>query len=586
MSPAASALLRVGDLMVHVADRVLVEPVRSGRLRSAGWPAGIRAAVTVTLVVYGVLAIAAVAGIWLRQLLPAGSSLFGIAPGLLGPATAVTALLAAMIATAGLHAPGALRVAGLAAPLLLWCSQLWLAAEVTHFGWAAAGLLVLGLLQVLRARRGYACWELVVTLLVIGTVTLLNTVTVVRPALEAGRSDPSLLVVLTVSSVGVLGLGYAVTSGAAVSEVALSSSAWFVEHLSRRFSPRAQLLVIAVITAIGWILLTLRLSGSVVPVALLGVSALIAVVLVSLTALCWLLLDRVIDQRDRRAGAPAGSTDMADIAESFQPLAVALGIALAAPQAANMIWSNLERGLALPLAALGLEYTPTQLADRLATAPLPGNGLSTLGPLVAIVLCAVVVVRATRRRHRGRAELALVTALFCVVLALDDVGVPFLAADLDTLALATLLLATAIGGRWALTRRLTIARLHAVGVAVLLAGAISARDLLTDPLGWLLGSASGALLVLGLVWNLLTNADPANGDSPRFPRSSRTFAVVGYLTVAMLLAATDALAVSFAVDLERFVELGAEVIGTALLATATWAVLATGARDAPTVEPS
>ncbi|WP_420110605.1 hypothetical protein, partial [Pseudactinotalea sp.] len=278
-------------------------------------------------------------------------------------------------------------------------------------------------------------------------------------------------------------------------------------------------------------------------------------------------------------------TDLADIADAFQPLAVAVGIALALPHAANTIWANLERGLRLPLGALGIDYVPTDLAVRLAPSAVGITGLLAAGTAAAITMCTVVTVRAVRAGRRGQAELALLVGLFCTISGLEVVGVPFLAADLDTLATGTLIIVTIVAGTWTIRRQVTIARLHAIGVALLLAGAISARDLLADPLGWLLGSAGGALLVIGLVWNLLTNADPANGDSPRFPRASRTLVVVGYLTAAMLVAASDALAVSFAVDLDRFVQLGADVIGTALLATATWAVLATGQRDAPTVEP-
>lgn len=576
---------RAVDLAVQVVDRALVEPVRSGRLRSDGWPRGLRAAVAATLVIYALLAVVTVSGHWLRQALPGGSSLFGIAPDLLGPATAVTAVLVAIITTAGLHAPVLLRITGLLAPVLLWSTQLWLATDLGQLIWAGIGLVAIVMLHLLRAGKRFVWWELVAALVVVAAVTLANLATVVRPALDSGRSDPSLVVVLTVMSVGALGLGYTVTSGAAVSEIAMSTSAWFVEHLSRRFAPRTQLVVIAALTLLAWLALLLVLSRSAVPGRLIAVSVVIAGALLVVTLLSWLLLDRVMDAREVRTGGAAGHTDLADIAEAFQPLAVAVGIALAAPHAANIIWANLERGLRLPLDALGLHYAPTDLAGRLTASAFGVTGLAVIGAVLAVAICGVVAVRGVRRGHRGQAELALVVGLFSAVGALDMLGVPFLRTDLHVLATATLIIVTVVGGSWVVRRRLTMARLHAIGVAVLLAGAISARDLLADPLGWLLGSAGGALLVLGLVWNLLTNADPANGDSPRFPRASRTLVVVGYLTAAMLVAASDALAVSFAVDLDRFVALGAEVIGTGLLATATWAVLATGAGDAPTVEP-
>uniref|UniRef100_UPI003B3A58DD hypothetical protein n=1 Tax=Pseudactinotalea sp. TaxID=1926260 RepID=UPI003B3A58DD len=297
--------VRVVDLAVHVIDRALIEPVRSGRLRSAGWPPGLRAVVTATVVIYVALAVVTVGGHWLRQELPAGSSLFGIAPELLGPATAVTAVLAAIVTTAGMHAPVALRVTGLLAPVLLWSSQLWLASEVGQLVWAGAGIVAVGVLHVLRAGKQFVWWEPVAALLLVGGVTLVNLATVVLPALDAGHSDPSLLLVLTVMSVGALGLGYAVTSGAAVSEIAMSTSAWFVEHLSRRFSARTQIVVVGVLGALAWGGLLLRLSRSAVPGPLIGVGVLIAGIVLTLTLLSWLLLDRVMDAREARAGGRA-----------------------------------------------------------------------------------------------------------------------------------------------------------------------------------------------------------------------------------------------------------------------------------------
>lgn len=576
---------RAVDLVVQVIARVLVDPVRRGRLRSQGWPRGLAPVVTVTLVLYAVLAVVTVAGPLLRRTLPVGSAAFGIPAELLGPATAVTVLLVAVLSTAALHAPLLLRLAGLAAPLLLFSSQAQLATDPGQLVWSAAGLVALGVLMALRSGRGFAWWELVVVLAVVGGVATANLVTIVQPALEASAIDPSFLVYLTIVAVGVFGLGYTVTSGAAISEVAVSTSAWFVEYLRLRFAPLTQLAVLAVAAVVAWAVQLLRLADSPVPAQALAVGVLIAATLLLLTLLSWLLLDRALDARDRRAGTPAQDTDLGDIADAFRGLAIAVGLALAAPHAATIVWGNLERGLRVPLAALGVDYVPTDLVSRLTGGISDGRWLLVASDLLAVVICVVVTIRATRRRQRGRAELALVVGLFGLVAAAGTAGVPFLDGDLDVLATAALLITTVAAARWLLTRTMTIRRLHAAGVALLLSAAVSGRELLADPLGWLLGSAGGALLVFGLVWNLLTGAEDANGDSRRFPRATRTLVVVGYLTTAMFVAAADAIAVSFAVDLDRFVLLGAEVIGTALLATATWAVLSTGARDAPTVEP-
>src|SRR5690606_21872524 len=151
------------------------------------------------------------------------------------------------------------------APLLLWSSQVWLATEPAQLLWTAAGLVGMLALNLLRAGRRFVWWEPLLAVLVVGGVTLANLVAVVRPAVDAGTSDPSLLVVTTVMSVGALGLGYTVTSGAAVSEVAMSTSAWFVEQLSRRFSRRTQTVVVLVLVVLAWTGLVLALRTSAVP---------------------------------------------------------------------------------------------------------------------------------------------------------------------------------------------------------------------------------------------------------------------------------------------------------------------------------
>lgn len=572
------------DVVVQVINRVVVDPVRGGRLRAAGWPSGLSAIVTACLVCYVALAVVTVSGPWVRQALPPGSAAFGIAAELLGVALAITVLLAAVLATAAMHAPPAVKLAGLAAPVLLWSAMAQLAATIEQLVWCGAGLLALLGFHLARRGRRFAWWEFAVNLGIVSAVAVANLVTFVRPALEAGRSDPSFLVVLIVMSVGVLGLGYAVTSGAATAEVAFTSSVWFVEYLGRRFPRGVQVFVVAAILVAAWAAQLWRFARSPLPWWLQGVEVLLACLMVGVTGGCWLLLARALERRRQHAGLPPDAPDVAELSAAFGGLALWVGAALAAPQLANIVWGNLERGLWLPLRAFGVQYVPGDLVTRLSGGVDGARWLLLAGEATAVLICAAAGIRAYRWARPGTAQLALLLGLFCLFATLNRAGLPMPGLGLDTLSAAMVLIVTGVGGFWLVRGVLTVPRGLAIGVALLLSAAVLGRDQLADPIGWVLGGSGGALLVFGLVWNLLTGAAEANGDSAAFPRPARALLIVGYLTVTMLIAATDAVAVTFAIDLDRFVRMGVEVIGTALLATGLWAVLSAASRHRSAVE--
>ena len=282
------------------------------------------------------------------------------------------------------------------------------------------------------------------------------------------------------------------------------------------------------------------------------------------------------------AGSPAAELGPAAVGHPDTAGVPAPGAAFHAQAAAAHLaqeHGDAAEGLWLPLRALGVRYVPGDLASRLSSGVDAGRWLLLAGELVAVLICVVAMARAYRQAQPATAQLALITGLFCLFAAARRAGMPLPGLGLDTLGAAMVLISTGTGAFWLARGRLTVPRGLAIGVALLLSAAVLGRDLVADPIGWLLGASGGALLVFGLVWNLLTGAEEANGDSTGFPRPGRVLLIVGYLTVTMLIAATDAVAVSFAVDLDRFVRMGVEVIGTALLATGLWAVLSAASRN-------
>lgn len=578
-----SPLAVTGRLIKELFLRVLVDPVRSGRLRGDGWPRGVRPLVGIGLAVYLVtVGLALVAGP-LRRALPPGDAAFGIPPGLFGIMIMITLALLPLLCAASLHAPWYLRLVGLLAPIVLALGFARMADRPDQLLWPGLALAALIVFSCWRWFGRWAWWEYVVLLALVGAGTIASLWLLVRPALARGTVDVGFESVMVLMAVGVFALPFTVVSGAALAEVALSSASWLVELVSRRISPRALTVLVALLVPAALIMVAVRWSTSIVPPLpkLIGLSFGGAVV--GLTWFGWLLVDLLIDRRELAAGrAAAGDTRLAQLPAPFRTLTLVLGSAVVAPFMINWVWARAEYGLAPLLREAGIAYLPGNLTDRLGLPNLALPAGFALATTAGLVLAGVAV----HRRQRGLAELAAVGALLCLVRLLITVEVPFLTVTLDDLAAVVIMVTVIIAAGWVVRRRLSPVRAEAVALALVLGLAITVRELIADPLGWLLGGTGGALMIIGLVWGLLTGAAEANEDSPRFPRPARALALIGYFATAMAITAFDQLAVTFAVDLDRFALVGSDLLGTALLLTGLWAVIAAARRREEILEPT
>lgn len=564
--------------------QVIVEPVRTGRLRSDGWPPGLRPVIAVGIGIYALGGVVSLGGRWLRQWLPPGDSAFGISPSLFEVTLLLAVVLASLVITASLHGPWALRVVGLLVPTVLWLTLASMADQVTDLLWPAGSLAVLIIFAGWRWRRDVAWWEFAVVLGIVGLGTLCTRWMIISPAIERGYFDYGIQVVLVIMSVAVFAIPFTITAGAAVSEVALGTATWLVELVSRQISVRALHTLVIIGVVVAWLVLAWRWSTSILPGLAHAMMVVISAVAVLFSLAGWLAVDSLIDRRDRLRGQAPGETRVHQLPEQFRPLGFWLAIVLAGPFMLNWIWSRGESGLRPILTALGLSYRPGNLQTRLGLDDVLGDVFGS-GFVVATVLSGVIAAVAIRRRTRGTAELAVVITVLCAVRAAGELGLPYTEITLDDLALVAVAVTTIVYLHGLLSRRLTPTRIEAIAGSLLLSIAVTGRDVFADPLAWILGSSGGALVVIGLVWSFLTGAEDANGDSPRFPRPSRALAIVAYLALAMLIAAFDGVAVTFAIDLERFVLIGADVFGTALIITGLWALLSVG-RSEEVVEPS
>lgn len=545
-------------VLTELVRQVLVEPVRSGRLRSDGWPVGVRPPVVLGLTIYVLATVTTIVGGVLRRSLPPGDSAFGISPALFGVGVVMVVVLASLVTAASLHLGGVLGVVGLLPAPIAWASLLPYAQHPGEEAWLLVGTAALVSLAIWRRRHAFAWWEFPLVAAVIGAVTTGILLRVTGPALANDYFDVGVELVVLIMAVAILAVPLTAHAGAAVSEVAVSTARWLVELITRELPRRAYgpVLVIALVGA--WGLTGWRWSRSVLPVGPHLVALLVAALVVVLTALIWLL------------AGPVG-TGLEELIETFRPVALTLSIAATAPFVLSFIWGRFEYGLRPALLALGVDYIPGSLIDRLRL----GDVLTTItaGYPVAVAVGAVLTVVALRRRRLPLAQLAGIATVLCAIRGAAEFGVPYLTVSLDDLSAVILLVATIAALGWLVRGQLGPRRLEAVAVAVLIALAVTSRDLLADPLAWLLQSAGGVLVIIGLLWTLLTFAGDANVDSAAAPRPARALALVAYLSVAAVIAAFDALAVTFAIDLDRFVRIGMEVFGTALLIAAIWSVL-------------
>jgi hypothetical protein len=155
--------------------------------------------------------------------------------------------------------------------------------------------------------------------------------------------------------------------------------------------------------------------------------------------------------------------------------------------------------------------------------------------------------------------------------------------DPDALtAVVTLLVVTATG--WLLVRRrLSTDRALGLAAVLTLAVLLSLRSVVADPFAALLGYTGVAFVLFGVVWDFLTGSDWANSDGRRVRQPVRVLLAVGYPLLTVTVLAADALIRrprTFS-DVNGFAELGALILGTALLAAAAVVVLAAVRGDRP-----
>lgn len=556
---------------------VVIEPVRSGRLRDGGgWPYGLAAVVTLALV----LCLGAVVLVLTSSLWRAGGVLaLSTTAGASVPRSLVWVLLfllvfaLALFESAALRGPWWLKTLGALVTILvmgLWGlrGSVLGGISLAPFG---VGLLILGVLVlvVVRARRPYAWWEFPVLFAAIGGSAALGLGVLRDGAISLGFDFSPALLQLTMTLLAYLVLPAGLAAGAAVAQITVSATLVATRQAQRLAPGRVPFAVLAVV-----LVLRLAQSGWQVrgldPVSQGPAAFAYSVLLVLALVLVALGLRRL---------APKGvrtTVKVSELPETLGRIGLPIGAALVA--------------LLLPLLVgiVGL-----QVAISLAPGWFQGatyvDPAVLFGPAVDVsrVLTAVVLgILAVRLARRGQGTSALL--LGCVAVVLASLTARFLTGnrvalttDVDLLNLIGTAVVLAVIAVLLVRRRLGGDRAVALSAVLILTGLFSSRDFVSDPLGALVGFSGGALVLFGLTWDFLTGSEWANGHSRPFPRTTRTLLVLANTLLAITVLAYVALTRDPAstINLDLYAELGDLVLGTAVIAAAYLGVLAAVAHD-------
>lgn len=553
--------------LTEFLGHVVVEPVREGRLRDVGWPFGLRAIVVVAVVGYIVAAALVLFSGPLREWVPleaqSGAALLTLPRTLVWIVLALTALATTLAASGALHAPAWLRwiMTVFVVIVLLFTSvpdqeDVPLARLVTAL--ACVGLVVF---VALRGGRGFRWWEFVViAALVWGPLTVTAAVLTAVNRL-AGYDFVPLLLSLMLSLLGQLAVPAALAAGAAVASFTVSSALWAAKVVRRVIGATAVYVVLAAVALWRAVDVALGAAGLAAdPAGLAGAGLLLVLI-----AGCWVALARI-----RPVPAEPSAQGMADRVDGLA-LVVAAFTTTTLPATPLLVLAQVAIGFGAPV-----DFATVFLAvTEVLTATTVVYAVRAAGAVVLIALA----VRQARRGRRTLPELMAAIGVAGLIIAATALfGFPLLWAP-DALAALGALLALAVLVVALVRRRLTASRATSVLVALLMSALFAYREIVTDPIAFLLGFAGGAVVLFGFVWAFLTENGVANEHSRAYPRPARVQLVLANGVFAITVLAFLALArdPEAAVSLGQLAAAGAQAYGDPLVAAglllALWAAV-------------
>jgi hypothetical protein len=564
-------LVGIGGTIAALVRRVVVEPVRSGRLRTADWPSGLAPVALVGVVAIVIAVVLTLASGLLRALLPLTLLDLGravaIPRGLDWLLFSLTALALALAMTGALHARAWLRwtMAAFSVLVMLFPSGIGFDGAVATRIVAIAASVLLVVFVAVRGGRTFRWWEFIVVGATIGG-SLIVTVGIISTTVGRFGFDiaPSILVI-TLTTLGNLATPSAVAAGAVMAELAVGTAAWTVGEVRRRIGIGAVVVILVVVIA--WRTADLvgladraRAAPTLWTVYVVWATVLLGIVW------AWMLVVRRIAPGGARASLRGVLDDLGGIT---LPIAALLTINVA---------GTVLTVLSSVLTMFGAPSPVTELLD--AVYGFLVGDIAFRIAMTATGIGAIIVGLVLARR--GRASIALLllavgtaTLLLWIgqVVELPDRGLGDAIATLITLlGVGALVVAIVRRSRGVLASATTI---------LLIAALYSHREVLADPVAAIIGAAGIGAVLFGQVWGFITGSGTANTDSPRYPRASRVLIVLGSTLFAITLLAASALwrDADGIIPFDAFARVGDTIFGGAVVSVAALVAVRAVLRD-------
>jgi hypothetical protein len=591
----------LGRFAVQAVRWMIIAPVTHGRLRLGSHSAGVRTLAVVSIALSGVLVAMVPLASSIRSasdltVVVTGGTVLSVPRGVIWVFVLALCLFIAMLQAAAMHAALWFRLLTLfvVSLMLAFVGSIDSQGGMTPGVWVAVGAVAaMVLLEVVRWPRPPAWWEPLVVLAIMVTVFAVVYLRTADVAQSFGIDRAPLLTASLVGQFRLLAVPLAIFAGVAVARVALSGVTLVSDFSARRFSP----VTFAVITAlvVGWRVVSLTMAW----IDDLGTDGALALrrlggagVSLGVVVGVWWLTHHLLDLADARAQrpdddeapVPRAATTVEGIVDRLDDVAIPASIALAVvvgPTFVAAVGGQVSRII------LGEETWLTEWLDRVAEWVTTPDAVRSTRLVVAGGIIAVGLWLA-RQGRRGIAELSTVVGAVVLMQYLTDSrgvfrGWGFAPQIIDRFGV---LAAAGAAVVWTIRRTFTTDRQSVVLLAVLVSSLLGQRDFISSPLTFLIGTSGIALVLFGLVWNFLTDADAASGDSPGFPGESRLLLFLSQTLFGLTVLAWVALSRDPASGLELNAgsALGDSLLGVALLILVYLTLFMGAARTSDLVE--
>lgn len=536
-----------------------VVPVQRGRIRMGQWPRAASGVVVAAYVVYGLLVLSVLLSVPLARLAPETEP-FGLR--VIGSLAVAFGVWAAMVLLflAALHLP------------FWWRPLAWLLLLVPHgIGWVVSLLTILTQGELWRALLVVMAVLIGVVLLVVLVATATGRpasvwsavctaigfgLTYSLPQLVAGPFTPLVAsgVAVVAFVLTVIALPLAVAAGTAFAQFAVNLTSSTMVSIRDR-APGRIWPVVAILAAVAVMVIGVWRALGAEP-GTLAITVVHTVLCVGLAGLAlWAIRGRILPADD--PPRPAALT------ETLGNVSMALGL------------------------ALGSWALPQLLSSVLALPPLITEHITVWADLLMALVAVVLLVRGVRRRNLVTVVLlpsVIVMAVFAAVQT--QLGWPSVSATIAAMVLALVVIGAVV--RW--RSRMTTHRWFVVSLALVVLVVFPYRQEITEPLEAVLGSTQVAVLLIGLIWMLLTEAEFTHESSPRHSRVARVLVFLAYAVFSAAMATSLAFAVGdsmlIKMNMGDLADIGDAIIGYAFAPAVVIGLLLIGHHEQDVADPS